>query len=394
MPNSKQWSTLCALALACSAAHAQNCLQPTGTGTPDADFNATFTQPGPGWTGGDSTYSRRLPDGRTLYFFSDSYIASSVVPNGAGAEPGTRVRSNPIFQGHNSIVVLNTDGSVATLSGGDPTVSPTSLFSPANTNDLYWMGDSTVQPDGSGGNVLKLLLLEFNASTYAFVGTSVATLSLPSLAVQSITPLSLSPGVEWGSAVLQSGPYLYVYGIEDLPSGKYPHVARMAPGDLGNPDAWTFWDGTDWVRGAQNAARILTGTDSISNEFNVNHIHAAAGNAYVMTTMDTSVGFGAWKDVVMYFSCGPQGPWSPKQVVYTTPETGEKDQTGQGTLLTYNPHSHFESIANGSVLISYDLNDTNGNDLIFMDNYRPLFIRVPIAGLEDVPGGGGATPLP
>ena len=52
------------------------------------------------------------------------------------------------------------------------------------------------------------------------------------------------------------------------------------------------------------------------------------------------------------------------------------------TLLTYNPHAHFVSVGQGSVLISYDLNPTNGNNLIYADDYRPKFVHVPIVGLE------------
>lgn len=363
------------------SAVAQTCQQQVGTGTPDAAFNALFTQNGPGWTGGDSTYSRQLPDGRTLYFFSDSFLASSPVPNGATVDPTTRTRSNPIFQGHNSIVVVNKDGTVNTLYGGD-SLNPTSLFTPANSNDLYWMGDSIVLQTSPGIYELDLLLLEFNSSNYAYVGTSLAKLSLPDLSIESVQPLSIVSSVEWGSSLLDHQGELYIYGIEDLPTGKYPHIARAKDTDLANPLAWQFWDGTDWVSSAASSARIIDAPDSISNEFNINEIHAANGNSYVMTTMDTSVGFGAWQNIVLYFSCSPQGPWSPKQVVYSTPETGKSDHSGLGTLLTYNPHAHFESTDNGTVLISYDLNSTNGNDLIYADDYRPMFIRVPIVGLQ------------
>jgi len=151
---------------------------------------------------------------------------------------------------------------------------------------------------------------------------------------------------------------------------------------LANPSAWQFWNGGAWVSGATNSARIIGAPDSISNEYNVNQIHADEGNSFVLTTMDTSVPFGTWQNIVLHFSCSPQGPWSPKQVVYATPETGQKDQPGLGALLTYNPHAHFEFTSNGAVLISYDLNTTQGDDLIYADNYRPKFIRVPIAGLK------------
>jgi hypothetical protein len=352
-----------------------------GTGTPDAAFNALFTQNGPGWTGGDSTYSRALPDGRTLFFFSDSFLASSPVPNGATVNPQTRTRTNPIFQGHNSIVIVNGDGSVSTLYGGD-SLNPTSLFVPANSNDLYWMGDSIVLQASPGTYQLELFLLEFNSSTYAYVGSSLVTLSLPDLSVQSMQSLTISGGVEWGSSLLDHNGEIFIYGIEDLPTGKYPHVARVKESDLANPAAWQFWNGADWSADAASSIRIIGAPDSISNEFNVNLLHAGNGNSYMLTTMDTSVPFGTWQNIVVYFSCSPQGPWSPKQVVYATPETGTKDHSGTGTMLTYNPHAHFEYAANGTVLISYDLNTTDGNDLIFADDYRPMFIRVPIAGLQ------------
>jgi hypothetical protein len=370
-----------AMLLASTLAGGQTCPQQVGAGTPDAFFNAVFTQNGPGWTGGDSTYSRALLDGRTLFFFSDSFLASSPVPNGATVDPQTRMRSNPIFQGHNSIVVVNTDGSVSTLYGGN-SLNPTSLFTPANSNDLYWMGDSLVVQPSANVYQLKLFLLEFNSSTYAYVGSSVATLSLPDLTVQSIQPLAIAAGVEWGSALVDRQGTVFVYGIEDLPTGKYPHIARAKEAMLSNPSAWEFWDGSEWQANAANSARIIDAPDSISNEFSVNPIHAAGGNSYVLTTMDTSVPFGTWQNIVLYFSCSPQGPWSPRQVVYATPETGTRDHSGLGTMLTYNPHAHFEYAANGAVLISYDLNSTNGNDLIYADDYRPMFIRVPITGLQ------------
>jgi hypothetical protein len=84
----------------------------------------------------------------------------------------------------------------------------------------------------------------------------------------------------------------------------------------------------------------------------------------------------------MYFSCSPQGPWSPKQVVYTIPESGQPDEPGAGQLVVYNPHSHLEFTANGAVLISYDINTTQSADLVYADNYRPKFVRVPIAGIQ------------
>lgn len=366
------------VAIVCPAS-AQTCSQQVGPAVPDSSFNALFTQNGPGWTGGDSTYSQRLPDGRTVFFFSDSYIASTPVPNGAEVDPVTRTRANPLFQAHNSLVVLNVDGTVTTIAGGDPQ-NPTSLFVPANTSNMFWMGDSTVIQTATGDYKLMVYLLEFT-SGWAFQGTSVATLSLPSLSVDSITPLPQGGPVEWGSAVLQSGGHVFIYGIEDVFT-KYPHVARTTTAGLTDKSTWQYWNGSNWVMDEASSARIIAAPDSISNEFNVSYIHAAGGQGYVLTTMDTTPPYTAWKDIVMYFSCSPQGPWSPKQVVYSVPESGQPDYGGAGQFLVYNPHSHFEFTSNGSVLVSYDLNTSQSADLTWADNYRPKFVRIPILGLQ------------
>jgi hypothetical protein len=63
-------------------------------------------------------------------------------------------------------------------------------------------------------------------------------------------------------------------------------------------------------------------------------------------------------------------------------ESGKPDQPVGGQLVVHNPHSHLEFTANGAVLISNDINTTQSADLIYADNYRPKFVRVPIAGIE------------
>jgi hypothetical protein len=48
----------------------------------------------------------------------------------------------------------------------------------------------------------------------------------------------------------------------------------------------------------------------------------------------------------------------------------------------YNPHAHPQFNGDGELLVSYDINSDAGADLIYLDAYRPRFIRVPISGLE------------
>jgi hypothetical protein len=87
-----------------------------------------------------------------------------------------------------------------------------------------------------------------------------------------------------------------------------------------------------------------------------------------------------WTYVTTYYSCSPQGPWSMRTVVYTTPEAGAPG-CRVGNTLTYNPRAHPEFAEGDEVLISYNINAVNAKDLVCADDYRPRFIRVRIPGL-------------
>src|SRR5437879_13310574 len=81
---------------------------PPSPATIDSTFNGYATQNGPGWTGGDGTYSLALPDGTNLFMWSDSYIGT--------VDPATRKRRGYLFTAHNSLTILNqTTGSWTTV---------------------------------------------------------------------------------------------------------------------------------------------------------------------------------------------------------------------------------------------------------------------------------------
>ena len=54
--------------------------------SPSREDDERFELDGPGWVGGDSTYSVELPDGRTLWLFSDSFIGE--VTSSGHPQPG------------------------------------------------------------------------------------------------------------------------------------------------------------------------------------------------------------------------------------------------------------------------------------------------------------------
>jgi len=421
-----------------SSVRSQTCDITISTGTPDAEFDGIFTQNGPGtgnepsgtagWTGGDSTYSIELPNGDTAFFFSDSYIGEYPALTGDGTVTsnanGLRTRQpncNPplcdpptvLYRSHNSIVVRSVStGQLRTLTGPrDANGFSTSFFTPALaavTNHFYWMGDSVVvQVDSQGTKKLWAFVMEFDSS-FTYYGSAIAQLSLPSLSLESVQPLlNVWPStVAWGSALWLEGSYgsytLYIYGIQNKQqlTGKVPYLARVNPGlgysAIADTNNWTVWNGGAWANGLTNAAQLIGASndpnnagDQISDEFSVKKIRTSKGSAYLLLGMDTTVAYGTWRDITLYSACAPQGPFSRKTVVYSTPETGSFQVPGMttsqslaGTLLVYNPHLHPQFKSSDRLLISYDINASKSEDLLYADAYRPRFIRVRVKGLR------------
>jgi hypothetical protein len=413
----------------------QTCTVSAGMGVPAIDLNQSIAiqdgpgkqnEPsgGPGWTGADSTYSIKLPNGDTAFFYSDSYIGEWPSLSGDGSVStdanGLRTRAancgpplcNPptsLFRAHNSIVIRNAStGSLRTLTGPrDAFGFSTSYFRPTNSNHWYWLGDSmVVQINSAGTRKLWTFVLEYDAS-WKFHGAAIVQMSLPSLAIEAIQPLTNTPSGDstvWGVSLWMDGNFgnnfLYVYGKGSTDGkNKLPYIALTNPilglNGVANTDNWFVWDGSQWALGLSNAAPIIgagndprNAGDSISDEYSVKKIRSSAGTTYLLVAQDTKPAFGLWKDIVVYSACSPQGPFSAKQVVYSTPETGATKVPGMPVgqnlsagMLTYNPHAHPQFTANGNLVISYNVNAGASADLLFADTYRPRFIRIPILGL-------------
>ena len=344
------------------------------TGVPASTFDALVTQNGPGWTGGDGTYSTVLPDGRVLWGWSDSYIGT--------VDPITRLRQSYYPTAHNSLTIQNTSNNTLTTVGYPPNTG--SYFVPQITSNEYWMGDAVVVQPSPGVYKVKIMLLEFAPGIH-FEGNAVATLSWPSLSIDSIVPVSLPDlTIQWGTKIMHDGSSYYIYGIKDPgTANKLPYLARISNiNDLANPSKWQYWNATRnrWVN-QQSSATNLAGVPAITGEYTVNKMQASSGVFYLMTGMDPqNPPYPLWQYVTTYYSCSPEGPWTQRTVVYSTPETGAGG-CSVGTLFTYDPRAHVEFTNAGGVLISYNVNANNPQDLVCANDYKPRFIRVDIPGL-------------
>lgn len=313
---------------------------------------ATYGDSGAGWTGGDGAYSVPLPDGRIVWIFSDTFLGSVNWDH-------SRPRSAPFI--HNSAVIQQATSLTTTLNGGSFS-SPAAWVSPEINDGLtfYWMGDGTIQ-----NGRLHVFALRFAAAPTTFVfkqvSQDIASFLLPFLTLDSLTPVPALPTagsvISWGAAITEDSDYTYIYGVEDLSFQKFLHVARAGPGEILGP--WEFFDGTGWSSQAALSVRLLGG---VANELSV----TKTSDGYRLISQDLGIG----ADMLMFSATAPQGPWTDRQVVYTTPEPS-------GNIFTYNAKEHPEFGAPGEFLVSYNVNSFDVNDVYAdVDNYRPRFVRI------------------
>jgi hypothetical protein len=404
-----------------------NCSIKTSPATIDQEFDKLFTRNGPGWTGGDSTYSIKLPNGDSVFFFSDSYIADNPPTKNDGTvttnENGLRKRQencytptcdppSSLFNARNSLVVRDhLTGEFRTLSGPKDAEGWRSYFQlpPGSDKTHYlWVGDSIVINSRVRGDLkLWVFLMEFDPKL-AYHGTYIAQLTIPSLKIESLTKVTGTEGstVAWGGSLLleRSGNYptLYIYGLQNKQTinGKVPYLAKVNPAQgvkaVSDAANWLIWTGQSWEKGWDKASQLIgapddrnNAKDQISDEVDVNKLRVNGRDVYVFVGLDTTVPFGLWKHITIYSACRPEGPWSAKQVVYTIPEAESRRVPGMtgsqlldGPMVIYNPHLHSQFTNENGVLISYNNNTSKGQDLMFADTYRPHFVRVKIAGLQ------------
>ena len=303
------------------------------------------------WSGADGAYSVSLGDGRTAWLFSDTFYGP------VDAETRTRPSGTPLV---NNTILVQAGESFTTHAGRTLTGGPSALVATDDQNAAtwYWMGDGTVV-----GDKLHVFVLRFTRPIQQ-LADDIATFSLPSMTFEGLTrlPLGFSPAigatlVGWGAAVMERPDATYIYGLEDLHSEKYLHVARAQ--DLFEP--WEYWDGAGWSPNSLTSARLL---DGISNEFSVH----ATENGYVLVGQDHGIN----PDVIACRAGAPEGPWEACRTVFETPET-------QGNVFTYNAKAHPQLGAEGTLVISYNVNTTSfAQHFANIDIYRPRFVEVPL----------------
>jgi hypothetical protein len=315
-------------------------------------------QEGPGWVGGDATYSTALPNGREAFVFSDTLVGT------AQSDGVASLTGMP----HNSELF----GTLPNLTGdlGGTNAAPQALIPDSNGPDVSWQVASTYMENGEQLIFVNEFATVPGSLFDTYTGRSaIAVMSLSSgkPTLVSFTPVPTDSITQWGNAMTQSGGYDYVYGMAmDFTTNMFygMKVARVPVGESLDTSEWTYWNGSAWVAGENHALAapgfpLLNGVIPLQN-----------GSGYM------GVVVGGWAGQTMTvdlaFSCSPTGPWSTPQNVYSIPETTQyPDELAY--IATFHPE-----LSGSGLVTSYNVNSLDGLTALRANDhlYQPRFIQI------------------
>ncbi|MEU6687107.1 DUF4185 domain-containing protein [Streptomyces sp. NPDC046832] len=358
-----------------------------GSWKADAGLDAEFARYGDDpsrtddWTGGDGTHSVRLPDGRVLWLFSDTYLGRVYgPPNPHGESYAWRDAGTPLVR--NSAVLMR--------QGRLETTLPAPLFADPAPGEWRWPVAARVEPrsPGSSEQVVRVLLWVRTAGRSPWIygvptATEVATLSLPGLRLESVVEVlgqQLVPDpsrrVLFGTTLVEEDGWTYVFGGDDGRAASRPvshvYAARVPEGRLADPGAWQYWSGSAWVPGARPRPVLGDGRRTgVGSAFSV----VREGGTYVLFTM--AAGPEGLTSVASYWACSPAGPWHGPGKEFAPP-------LPPGQVAAYNPQAHPVLSGDGRLVLSYDVNwlETTGAADRLSRNvslYRPRFLSLRLA---------------
>ncbi|MBK5307491.1 MAG: hypothetical protein JJD92_12450 [Frankiaceae bacterium] len=265
---------------------------------------------GNAWTGGAMASSVRLPDGRTVYVFDNTYLGK-VKPNGSRDATTPRI--------HSSYVVQEKSGALSRTITGP---GGTDLFPSPLPNTFYVPAGAVVE----GSTIYQTLwLVEADAASIP-IRVDVAPVSTTTFAVGAITTNrflianTVQPDAQfyptyYGSAVLADKDYTYVYGYENTYVGFacFAHLARVPAGHFLD-GAVEYWDGAAWSAVPVMSARIFGGLNLGQPHFSV--VKSAQGYRALTQGYTTS-------DLTAWTAPTPTGFYKRAHVYTYTPDPAQ-----------------------------------------------------------------------
>jgi hypothetical protein len=289
------------------------------------------------WAGGDGVSAIRLSPSQVAWFFADTYLGP------AGPAIGFSHLSGFV---HNSVVIQTAAGrgsTLVTLTGGgacgsasDPGPGAQSVVRPtgAAAGDRDWDADGI----RVGGTVLKFYTA-YRRGPIIPVSTAIASFPVSQLsdaghgpayggvlhpALTQLPPYTPPGGgtpIVWGSALLQAGGTVYVYGWQSpVPDSalRELYLARVAATRLTDFGAWQFYDAGQWAS-AQDLAQPIEPTSEDLDVPSGFSVLRASGRYWLIQAAGTGN-----PDIDAYPASEPWGPfnWDRGIVLYRAPGIG------------------------------------------------------------------------
>lgn len=314
---------------------------PSAAAGPDTAFTNMFASlSGSGWAGGDATNSVALPDGRDCWIFSDTITSSS---------------ATGLTFAHNSIVLTGR---------GRPRVIADPMPQPAS-DAFYWAGAALVHRAQVWEIAERVIQTGPGPWDLRFAGDYLAKINISTWRLASITPLAGTAGtINWGVAMLDDGPYTYIYGSESQGLDSWMHVARVPKSRLDTP--WSYYTEAGWASdAAKDSLRLLPG---VAPAFSV--IDLNAGRSIRVISQQPMMG----QAIYSWRADSPIGPFRMRLTIYNTGSFGAR-------TYTYNTLAHPEQTADGQMLFSFNVNSFDVLSPATATLYRPRFFRLPLSEL-------------
>ncbi|MCI5057027.1 MAG: DUF4185 domain-containing protein [Flavobacteriales bacterium] len=297
-----------------------------------------------GWTGADGAYSFEIPGLGYVWLFGDTW--AGLICNGRRQDGSYLAAHNSI--GLQSLKQANT-ANLKFYFGGDPT-NPKSFFE--QDNYIMWPQHG-VFVNGKAYIFFSRVGSTSEGIGFKHLGNDIAVIHNPlsdpsewSYSWQSALH-GWSDGItdiSYGTAILQEGDSLYIYGskTDHNIGSRFMILSRTHVNDILKPTNWQFYTGSTWLNNADSAAHLLEG---VATEYSVSYVSNL--NKYVLITSP----MGLSKEIVLYKSDSPWGPWQDPVVVYECPEMDWDNE-----VFCYAAKGHFELSENDKLLITYCTN--------------------------------------
>lgn len=252
------------------------------------------------WAGGDAALSLRLPDGRMLWFFGDSFVGG--VRADGSREPGTRIVRNAALVTDGACVDAATPGRETLGGRGRTWLWPTSLLLLGTTGD-----------GGTSVAVFAQRMAPTGTGPWDFrrTGTAVATVAVPAGGRPRVTSVRDLPrsDVLWGAGSVRDGDVVYVYGTRDvhepLVFGRELLVARAPVDTVLDASTWTYRTAEGWAAAPRSAVAVVPAQVGVSTN---PAVVLRSGMFRVVTKPQEYLD----DRVVEMSSPTPYGPWSSR----------------------------------------------------------------------------------